>query len=47
MGIFIGLYLVKLFKLEEYDWFGRKNKKSIKDWDLFKWYIIYSINSKS
>ena len=34
---------VKKCGLQPYDWLGRFRKKSIKDWDIFKWfkYLIF------
>lgn len=35
-AIFIGLLLVRKLGIQEYDWLGRKGKKSFWDWDIFK-----------
>jgi phosphatidylserine synthase 2 len=36
-AIFIGLWLVRKLGIREYDWLGRKGKKSIRDWEIFQW----------
>lgn len=33
--IIIGLYIIKIFKIDYYDWLGRYKKKSIKDWEIW------------
>jgi phosphatidylserine synthase 2 len=35
-AIFVGCYCVKLFGIESYDWFGKKGKKSVFEWDMFR-----------
>jgi len=34
-AIFLGLYVSKLINLKQYDWLGRRNKKSVWDWEIF------------
>jgi phosphatidylserine synthase 2 len=36
-AIAIGLFLVRKLGIEEYDWLGRKGKKSIMDWGIWRW----------
>lgn len=36
-GIILGMMLVRYMGWKEYDWFGRKGKSSIFDWDMFHW----------
>lgn len=36
-AIIMGLKFVKWMGYKEYDWFGRKGKKSIKEWEIFHW----------
>lgn len=42
-GMLIGIGLMKLNNVTMYDWFGRKGKKSIKDWDI--WYSHYRFSA--
>jgi len=34
-AIFLGLYLVRKFGIEEYDWLGRRGAKSISEWKIW------------
>mmetsp|Transcript_18900 Transcript_18900/g.13713 ORF Transcript_18900/g.13713 Transcript_18900/m.13713 type:complete len:146 (+) Transcript_18900:350-787(+) len=34
-AIILGMMTVRALKFKEYDWLGRKNKKSIFDWEVF------------
>ena len=34
-GMIIARLLIKYFKVEDFDWFGRHNKKSILEWDIW------------
>jgi len=36
-AIFAGMFCVRYFGWKEYDWFGRKGKKSIYEWEIFHW----------
>jgi hypothetical protein len=36
-AIAIGIFMVRKLGLEEYDWLGRKGKKSVWDWGLWRW----------
>lgn len=36
-AIFLGLALGRKLGIKQYDWLGRHGKKSIFDWDVFKW----------
>jgi hypothetical protein len=36
-AIFLGIWTVKKLGIQKYDWLGRIGKKSIADWDVFKW----------
>lgn len=36
-AIIVGVWCVRKFGIEEYDWMGRKGKKSIKEWEIFHW----------
>lgn len=36
-AIAIGLYLVRKLGIEEYDWLGKKGKKSITEWKIWTW----------
>jgi phosphatidylserine synthase 2 len=36
-AIFLGLALGRWLGIKQYDWLGRQGKKSIWDWDVFKW----------
>ena len=40
-SIFFGLWVARKLGLQEYDWLGRKGKKSFKDWDIFQWYFLF------
>ena len=33
-AIFLGMKTVRYFGIKEYDWFGRKGKKSVLDWEI-------------
>lgn len=35
-GMMIAMLLIRTFGWEEFDWFGRKGKSSILEWDI--WY---------
>ncbi|CAG9314578.1 PTDSS1_1 [Blepharisma stoltei] len=35
LGIWIGMLLIRYFKSLEYDWFGRRGAKSIKEWKVW------------
>jgi len=35
-SIFLGLYVQRLFNVKQYDFLGRKGKKSVRDWEIFK-----------
>lgn len=37
VAIIIGVELTKLLGLKQFDWLGRKGKKSIFEWDFWKW----------
>ena len=34
-AITAGMFMVRYFKIKEYDWLGRKGKDSVWDWDIF------------
>jgi len=36
LGIFVGMKLIRVCRSMEYDWLGRKGKKSIKDWEVWR-----------
>ena len=36
-GIIIGYYILKWLKMDDFDIFGQKGKKSFKDWGIWKW----------
>jgi phosphatidylserine synthase 2 len=36
-AIIIGVELTKLLGWEQFDWLGRRGKKSILQWDVFRW----------
>jgi phosphatidylserine synthase 2 len=35
-AIFLGIWCVRKFGIQEYDWLGRSNKQSFFDWEIFK-----------
>ena len=41
--IIIILFFIWLGFLE-YDWLGRKNTQSVKDWGVFKWFLKFLIS---
>jgi phosphatidylserine synthase 2 len=36
-AIIMGLKFVRWMGYKEYDWFGRKGKKSFSEWEIFHW----------
>ena len=44
-AIILGLMVVDVVGLEKYDWFGRKGKKSIFDWDVFNCHRRFGVFS--
>lgn len=36
VSIIIGMWILRKLGLQEYDWFGRKGKKSLWDWEIWR-----------
>jgi hypothetical protein len=35
----LGMHVLRMCRMREYDWMGRKGKKLIADWDFFNKYL--------
>jgi len=44
-SIIAGMYFIRWIGIKEYDWFGRKGKKSIWDWEIFHCHRRFGIFS--
>lgn len=51
-AVFLGMWFVRKMKWQEYDWLGRKGKKSFTEWEIFRnhrmWggvgYMVFLLN---